>query len=96
MSNWYKNELVKLDFDIALLGNGCWGMTCGGFIKKYLNKSAIHLGGALQLLFGIYGNRWLDPGSRFFKAGLINNSWKRPYESEKPSYSESVEGGCYW
>jgi len=96
VSDWYKNELNKIDFDIALLGNGCWGMTCGGFIKKHLNKSAIQMGGALQLLFGIYGNRWLNKESRFYKAGIINNSWERPFENERPSYYESVEGGCYW
>ena len=56
------NDIKKLNdefhFDIALLGCGGYGLPLCNFIKNKLNKSAIYIGGGLQLLFGIMGHRW--------------------------------------
>jgi hypothetical protein len=52
------NDIAKLEFDIALLSCGGYGMPLTSFIKKKLNKSSIYIGGGLQLLFGIMGKRW--------------------------------------
>ena len=49
-----------MDFDIALLGCGCYGHPLCDFIRNELNKSAIYVGGGLQLLFGVMGKRWLE------------------------------------
>ena len=48
-----------MDFDIALLGCGCYGHPLCDFIRNELNKSAIYIGGGLQLLFGVMGGRWI-------------------------------------
>ena len=53
------NDISKLKFDIALLGCGGYGHPLCNYIYTKLNKSAIcHVGGGLQLLFGVIGKRW--------------------------------------
>jgi hypothetical protein len=83
-----------LDFDVALIGAGAYGMFLAHHCKA-LGKTAIQMGGATQLLFGIKGRRWEDPkhdyGKRFF-----NEYWVRPLPHEIPEGSQTVEGGCYW
>ena len=41
-------DISKLDFDIALLGCGGYGLPLCNFIYKEMNKSAIYVGGGLQ------------------------------------------------
>jgi hypothetical protein len=81
-----------LDFDVALLGCGAYGLPLAAAIKA-MGRPAIHLGGALQLLFGIRGKRW--DGQPAFEA-LMNDTWCRPYPSDVPVSANLVEGGCYW
>ena len=88
-----KDDIAKIDFDIALLGCGAYGMNLGAFIKRDLGKSAMHVGGMLQLLFGIKGKRWeADPQYN----SLYTNSWIRPLQHEVPSANNRIENGCYW
>ncbi|MBN1967944.1 MAG: hypothetical protein JXR48_18010 [Candidatus Delongbacteria bacterium] len=89
---YMKNEINKIDFDIAILGCGAYGLPLGSFIKN-LGKQAIHMGGATQILFGIRGKRWDDHPviSKFY-----NEYWVRPEESEIPENANKVENGCYW
>lgn len=47
-----------------------------------------------QMLFGIYGNRWIKDQPEFKK--YINEYWTRPSIDERPKNVEKVEGGCYW
>jgi hypothetical protein len=51
------------------------------------------MGGAIQVLFGIRGNRWSSHPviSRFW-----NEAWVYPSLEETPGSAESVERGCYW
>ena len=62
-SNWFealdymKVQILKHEFDIALVGAGAYGTPLCLFINS-LNKQAIQSGGATQLLFGIIGKRW--------------------------------------
>lgn len=90
-----KSDISELDFDIALIGCGAYGMPLGAFIKEQMNKKAIHLGGSLQILFGIKGKRWEGETYQYDKK-LYNEYWKRPYEEDKPANWENVENGCYW
>lgn len=87
-------DVSKIDFDIALIGCGAYGLSIGAYIKKKLKKSAIHLGGVLQLLFGIKGRRFEINGE--YAQKLYNDSWIRPLESDKVMNTETIEGGCYW
>ena len=98
-NNWVESlefmeeGIGKLDFDIAILGCGAYGMPLSDYIKNKMGKSAIYVGGGLQLMFGISGKRW-DNHEVIRK--YYNNSWVRPHNTETPSKSETVEGGCYW
>ncbi len=86
------SDLAKIDFDIALISCGAYGMSLGAFVKNVLRKQAVHLGGVAQLLFGIKGGRWDGgPYSRFYNA-----FWVRPGEAECPTNYRSHEGGAYW
>jgi len=90
------NEIKDLDFDIALLGCGGYGLPLGDFIKSTLNKSAIYIGGGLQLLFGVMGGRWIH--SPMWQDIIKKNGTKfiRPSVDERCNNLNLVEGGCYW
>lgn len=88
--NYMKDEIKKVDFDVAIIGCGAYGIFLADFCKS-LGKKAIHLGGATQLLFGIIGRRWETEYNI-----TINEHWTRPDKNEKPKGYEKVEGGCYW
>ena len=86
-----KEEINASDYDVALIGCGAYGMPLAAHVKRQ-GKIAVHMAGWLQMLFGIYGNRWNN--ERFGR--FIKNSWIRPSKEEKPNGAEKVEGGCYW
>ncbi|WP_415399112.1 hypothetical protein [Synechococcus sp. W4D4] len=90
------DDLVRkvraVDFDVALIGCGAYGLPLGAAIKA-MGKPSIHLGGALQLLFGIRGRRW-EAMPQY--AALMNDSWVRPSPDETPRAANKVDGGCYW
>lgn len=91
--NIMKEKIDNLQFDIALIGCGSYGLPLGSFVKSYKKKSVVHLGGCLQILFGIMGNRW-HSNQRIMK--FFNENWVRPSESERTKNFNLVEGGCYW
>jgi hypothetical protein len=88
-----KEEVSKLDFDVALLGCGAYGMPLASHIKNNLKKTSIYIGGSTQILFGIKGKRW-DVHSEV--SSLYNDYWIRPKKEETPDKFEVVEGGTYW
>ncbi len=94
--NWFealdymKVEILKLEFDIALVGAGAYGSPLCLYIKS-LKKQAIQTGGATQLLFGIIGRRWEQ---REYVRRHINQDWIRP--KDQPTGYQTVEMGCYW
>jgi hypothetical protein len=96
--DWYESldvmyqDISKINFDIALLGCGSYGLPLSMMIRKNLNKSAVYIGGGLQLYFGIKGKRWDNGDDKVF----YNDYWVRPSELEKPRAGNLVEGGCYW
>lgn len=90
---YMEREIDKYDFDIALVGCGAYGMNISAYIKRK-GKIAIHLAGWTQMLFGIYGNRWLIDQPEYSK--FINRYWIRPSDSEKPKDANAIESGCYW
>lgn len=87
-----KNLIDQTDFDIALIGAGAYSLPLGAYIKS-IGKKAIHLGGNLQIIFGIYGERHLtNPRIKT----LINEHWIRPLDSDKIENYKKIENGCYW
>ncbi len=61
-----------------------------------MGKSAIYIGGGLQLLFGIMGNRWIN--NKMWKELIKKNNTKfiRPSGDEICLNKELVENSCYW
>jgi hypothetical protein len=86
------DTINNTNFDVALVGCGAYGLPLCDTVKK-LGKPAIHVGGGLQIMFGIKGNRWdnMPPVSKYY-----NEHWKRPYDSEKTRNHQVVEGSTYW
>lgn len=82
------NEISARDFDVALIGAGAWSLPLAAKIKA-TGRSAIHLGGDTQLLFGIKGKRW-DRTINY------TDGWISPDRSEMPHGRTLIEDGCYW
>jgi hypothetical protein len=99
---YMKDEIDKKDYDICLIGCGAYGFPLAAHVK-YSGKKAVHLGGALQLLFGIKGNRWEDPGYALkwnlpqdTYLSIFNEYWVKPSGNFKPLAANKVENACYW
>jgi hypothetical protein len=94
---YMKAEIDKHDYDICLIGCGAYGFHLAAHVKR-MGKKAVHLGGSLQLLFGIRGKRWEDPNYNpiYNYARLMNEHWVKPENNEKPVGATTVEGACYW
>ena len=99
---WMQTELDKEEYDIALIGCGAYGFPLAAHAKRTGHK-AVHLGGALQLLFGIKGKRWGDnygvkswglPMGMY--TNMFNDYWINPRKSNRPQNANKVEDGCYW
>ena len=88
-------EIKKIDFDVAIIGCGAYGFPLAAQVKE-MNKQAIHLAGATQLLFGIKGSRWEQGNYKPIFEKIFNEHWIRPLETEKPKKAEAIEGACYW
>lgn len=87
-----QERVLSLSFEVALLGCGAYGLPLAAAIRRH-GRQAIHLGGALQLLFGIQGRRW-DRDAQMQQ--LSNDRWIRPGARETPATADQIEGGCYW
>ncbi len=87
---YMKGRMKEIDFDVAIIGCGAYGMPLAIEAKR-MGKQAVHMGGATQLLFGIKGARWDNTMSMYY-----NKYWIRPNENEQCPNQSIVEGGCYW
>lgn len=84
-------DMDTRDFDVALIGAGAWSLGLAANAKK-LGKIGIHLGGSLQVLFGVMGKRW--EGHQI--STYWNDAWTRPLPEETPENKERMEHGAYW
>lgn len=84
-------------FDCALVAAGGYGMPISRYL--YSNKlipQVFHVGGTLQLYFGIIGQRWLDKPYKDMYAQYKNlHLWSRPIDSSVIKRAMQVENGCY-
>lgn len=92
---WMYEEALKIDFDVAIIGCGAYGLPLAAKLKE-AGKQAIHLGGATQILFGIRGKRWDEDENQKEVRKWYNDAWVYPSEKDVPRNAKSVEGGCYW
>jgi len=101
--NWFealdfmKNQMNEIDYDIALIGCGAYGFSLAAHAKR-MGKKGFHLGGVLQILFGISGKRWQSPNQfngMYLK--LFNEHWVRPLNEERPKQAHLIENNVsYW
>ena len=90
--DYMKSEVDKVEFHIAIVGAGAYGLPLSAYIKS-LGKQVIQMAGSTQLLFGIKGNRW---DGHPIISQLYNEHWVRTSIIETPPQAERVEGGSYW
>jgi hypothetical protein len=91
-SSYVVEQVVATGASVALIGCGALSLPIAAALKKR-GISAIHTGGATQILFGIKGRRWL---THSVIGPMMNGAWISPSVEEIPTRSERVEGGCYW
>lgn len=75
-----KAEISEYEFDVALLACGAFGHPLCAHIKS-IGRKSVYMGGELQLLFGIYGDRWVGNP-------IINEHWIRPLKEDLPGGGE--------
>ena len=105
---YMEQQIDAIDYDICLLGCGAYGLPLAAHVKR-AGKQALHIGGGIQLLFGIKGRRWeveyRQPGVWTYNVpfelnlnyyDLFNEHWTYPANEEVPALAKSVEGACYW
>lgn len=90
--DWMKKEIDKLDYDIAIIGCGAYGFPLAAYVKQ-IGKKAIHLGGAVQYLFGI---RSSAAEQNPHLKSIMNEYWVYPSREETPKAIEKVENSRYW
>ena len=85
-------EVIKSGARFALIGCGGLGMPIAKMLKDR-GIIAIVMGGAIQILFGIKGQRWSEHSiiSKFW-----NDAWVWPSKDETPGNAAAIEGGCSW
>lgn len=91
---WIVNQLNPASFDVALIAGSSLGIPIAAAIKR-MNRSAIALGGALQVLFGVGGRRWWnDP---HWQEHHITPAWISVPADQVPQVAGAyVDGGAYW
>jgi len=87
-------DKIKNDYDIALVSCGGYGnLVCSHIFNS--GKSAIYVGGVLQMYWGILGNRWFNDRPDIIRL-FLNKHWTRAKDSEKPANHKNIECSCYW
>lgn len=96
--NWFEalekmeEDISRIDFDIALIGCGAYGMPLAAYVKN-MGKQAVHLAGWTQVLFGIIGTRWLNNPRVSI---MMNQYWIHPSINNIPAEAKRIENGAYW
>ena len=87
-----REAMDRITYDVVLIGAGAFSLPLAAAAKSR-GKVALHLGGSLQILFGIVGSRWRNKEPF---ASFIKPAWCSPSPDETPQHYRNVEGGCYW
>ena len=88
-----KERMATAVWDVCIIGAGAYSIPLCAYARAELQRTAIHLGGGTQLMFGVRGRRWdghpvIEP--------LFNEHWIRPLAHETPRQKWRNEGGAYW
>ena len=81
------DDVSKIDFDIALVGCGVYGVPLSVHIKR-MGKVSIHTGGSTQLIFGIKARAY-----DYWK--VYNENWIHALPEDVPSNMGLIENGRF-
>ncbi len=88
------NKIDEIDYDVALIAAGSLAIPLTVRIKN-TQKIGISLGGHLQVLFGILGERWLR--DKTWSEHYINEAWVRLPKSLIPKNAQTLaDNKSYW
>jgi hypothetical protein len=91
------DQIQALDFEVALIGAGGLAVPLASFVKS-LGRVGLDVGGHLQMVFGVLGQKWRDLAD--WQAAYYNPAWidmparYRPEESDV--CLENGVPGAYW
>ncbi len=80
-TEFLKRDIAQQEFDVALLSCGSYAMPLGRYITNELKRTAIYVGGVLQLYFGVMGRRYAD--SKFFTDQINSENFIFPVEGAR-------------
>jgi len=87
-------RIDAVDFDVALIAAGALGIPLAAHVRR-AGRIAISLGGHLQVLFGVLGERWRHREE--WRRRYFNEAWIDMPERYKPqNWRELTDGGAYW
>ncbi len=85
------DRLAGLDFDVALIAAGGIAIPMAAAVKAS-DRVGISLGGHLQVMFGVHGQRWLE--RRRWREEIINDAWVGLPDRYRPDPGLTAED--YW
>ena len=85
-------QIEQKSFDVALIAAGGLSIPIASTIKN-MGKVAIDLGGHLQFLFGVIGQRWRTEENR---RNIFTEWWIDMPEKYKPKEINVCDNGAYW
>jgi hypothetical protein len=87
-------RIDQVDFDVALIAAGGLGIPLAAHVKR-AGRIGISLGGHLQVLFGVLGERWRNRNS--WRRRYFNDAWiDMPERYRPPGWRQLTDGGAYW
>ena len=86
-------EIDKKDFDIALIGAAGLAIPIASYVKS-MGRVGVDLGGHLQILFGVIGQRWRTRDD--FKTLYFNDWWIDMPAKYRPKETDVCDLGAYW
>lgn len=102
-SSWYEvaelymEKMNSYDYDVILIGAGAYAPVLADHAKKQ-GKIGITICGALQLLFGILGPRWVNYPCYAPWQKMFNEHWIYPMNEDKPLNNHLMTNieNSYW
>lgn len=97
VAEMYMEKMDNYDYDVVLIGAGAYAPVLADHAKQ-TGKIGITICGALQLLFGIIGPRWVDYPCYAPWKKMFNEHWIYPLHEDKPLNNHlmtSIENS-YW
>lgn len=87
-------RIDAIDYDVALIAAGGLGIPLAAHVKRS-GRVGISLGGHLQVLFGVLGQRWRERES--WRRRYFNDAWIDMPERYRPRrWRQLTDGGAYW